>query len=338
MKKTNIGGQGVLEGVMMRSKEISALAVRKESGEIVYKKTCLNTKKKNWFLRLPVVRGVIAFVDTIVMGTSTLFDSANMYSEELADNKPSKFEEFIARKTGKDVLSIMMVFAVILAIGLSVFLFFILPTFFAGLFKSLVPSIFLRNLLEGLIRVIILLAYIIGTSFLKDIKRVFMYHGAEHKVINCFEHEEEITVPNVQKYRTLHPRCGTSYLFFIVLVSVLLFSIVDWSDVWYIKFGLRILLLPVVAGLSFELLKFLAKKDNWFSKIIGFPGLMLQKITTKPPEDDMVEVAIVAFKIALGEDQESIDNLVEEYNRAKPVEESTKEEPKEELRELNVLQ
>ena len=336
MKKTNIGGQGVLEGVMMKSQEISALAVRKESGEIVYKKTCLNTKKKNWFLKLPVVRGVIAFVDTLVIGTSTLFDSANMYSEELADSKPSKFEEFVARKTGKDVLSIMMVFAVILAIGLSVLLFFILPTFFAGLFKSLVPSVFLRNLLEGLIRVIILLAYIISTSFIKDIKRVFMYHGAEHKVINCFEHEEDITVSNVQKHKRLHPRCGTSYLFFIVLVSVLLFSLVDWSNVWYIKFGIRILLLPVVAGLSYELLKYLAKKDNWFSKMIGFPGLMLQKITTKPPEDDMVEVAIVAFKIALGEDQDNIDKLIHEYDRSEPTEQPAEELLKEEPRDFDV--
>lgn len=336
MRKTNIGGQGVLEGVMMRSQEISALAVRKQSGEIVYKKTCLNNKKKNWFLRLPVIRGVIAFVDTMVMGTSTLFDSANMYSEELEDSKPSKFEEFVAKKTGKDVLSIMMVFAVIFAIGLSVLLFFILPTFFAGLFKNLVPSVFLRNLLEGLIRIIILLAYIIGTSFIKDIKRVFMYHGAEHKVINCFEHEDEITVSNVQKHRTLHPRCGTSYLFFIVLVSVLLFSLVDWSNVWYIKFGIRILFLPVVAGISYELLKYLSKKDNWFSKMIGFPGMMLQKITTKQPEDDMVEVAIVAFKIALGEDEESIDKLVEEYNRAEKPEEPIEELFEEEPRDLDV--
>ncbi len=167
-----------------------------------------------------------------------------------------------------------------------------------------------------------------------------MYHGAEHKVINCFEHEEELTVSNVQKYRTLHPRCGTSYLFFIVLVSVLLFSMVDWSEVWYLKYGLRILLLPLVAGLSYELLKFLAKKDNWIAKIIGFPGLMLQKITTKPPEDNMVEVAIVAFKIALGEEQEKVDELIKQYDRSKSAKETEeeKEEDLEELKELNVLQ
>ena len=322
MRVTNIGGQGVLEGIMLRSPEISALAVRKANGEIVYKKKQINTKKRNWFLRLPVIRGVIAFVDTLVLGTATLFDSAKMYDESL-EEEPSKFEAYIAKKTGKDAMSVMMAFAVVIAIGLAILLFFILPTLAAGFFKGLIQSIFLLNLVEGLVRIIILIAYIVGVSFLKDIKRVFMYHGAEHKTINCYEHEQEITVENIKKHKKLHPRCGTSYLFFIVVISILVFSLVDWSSIWYIKIGLRLLLLPIVAGLAYELLKFCGKHENWFLKIIRFPGMMLQKITTKEPDDDMIEVAVIAFKLALNEQsEEEIILLAKEFSKKESLEQA----------------
>ena len=236
---------------MMRSSTTSGLAVRRATGEIVFEKEPVPVRK-NWFTKLLFVRGVVAFVDMLGYGVKTTTKSAKLYGEEEAEYKPSRFERFIAKKTGKDAMDIAMVVAVILALVLAVGIFFILPLVLTDLINPYVSSGIVKGLIEGGIRLVIFLLYIIGITFLKDIKRVFRYHGAEHKTINCFEHEEPLTVENIQKYKTLHPRCGTSYLLLVIVISILLFSLIPWEWSRFAKFGLRIAMLPVIAGLAYE--------------------------------------------------------------------------------------
>ena len=175
---------------------------------------------------------------------------------------------------------------------------------------------FLMNLIDGGIRMLIFIGYVLAVTLVKDIKRVFQYHGAEHKTINCYEHEEELTVENIQKYKTLHPRCGTSYLLLVMVISILLFSLLGWGGAWYARIGLRLLMLPLVAGVAYEFLKFAAMSDALFFRIIRWPGLMLQKLTTAQPDDSMVEVAIVAFRAAMDEmSGEELDALAKSYER-----------------------
>jgi len=308
MKKSNIGGQGVLEGVMMRAPSMSGLAVRKASGKIVYEKQKIKSAtQKNKFYKLPIIRGLVSFVEMMGFGVKTLTKSAKMFDEQAGDYKPSRFEKFLADKTGRDIMDIAMVVAVIVAIGLAVGIFFVIPNVLTGLLDDRIESGFLKTLIEGGIRLLLFFIYVISITFVKDIKRVFQYHGAEHKTINCYEHEEELTAQNVQKYKTLHPRCGTSYLLLVMVISILLFSVISWDLSYFARLGLRLLMLPVVAGISYEFLKFAAKGDSLFFRVIRWPGMMLQKLTTSEPEDAMVEVAIVAFKAA--EDELSDDEL-----------------------------
>lgn len=340
MKKTNIGGQGVLEGVMMRSQTICGLAVRKASGKVKYSKEKIKlASEKNKFVKLPIIRGVVNLVDMMGFGVKTLTKSAKMFDEQSADYEPSKFEKMVAKKTGKDAMDIAMVFAVVVAIAMAVGLFFILPNVLAGLFEPLVQSDFLMNLISGGIRLVIFIGYIVIISLLKDIKRVYMYHGAEHKTISCYEHEKELTVENVQKFKTLHPRCGTSYLLLVMVISILLFSLLGWNPVWYMRIGLRLLMLPVVAGISYEFLKFAAKGDSLFFRIIRWPGLQLQRLTTAQPEDGMVEAAILAFEIALGEkSDEEIEELANSFDRSPKKEEAKDTDKTEDIEEAEAAE
>lgn len=320
MKKCNIGGQGVLEGVMMRSPSKSGLAVRKATGEIVYEReNVISATKKNKLFGWPIVRGVVSFFDMMVFGVKTITKSAKLYDDTAEDYEPSKFEKYVAKKSGKDAMDVAMVFAVILAIGLAVGIFFILPTVLANLLRPLIASPFLMNLTEGGIRLVLFFGYVMLITLIKEIKRVFQYHGAEHKTINGFEHEEPLTVENIQKYRTLHPRCGTSYLLLVMVISILLFSLLGWNPSWFARIGLRLLMLPVVAGIAYEFLKFAAKGDSLFFRVIRWPGMMLQKLTTAEPDDSMVEVAIIAFKSAQEEvTNEELDELVKSFYRPAP--------------------
>ncbi len=330
MKKCNIGGQGVLEGVMMRAPSVSGIAVRKATGDIVFEKQNITSAtQKNKFFGFPVIRGIVSFIEMLSFGVKTITKSAKMYDESNADAEPSKFERYIAKKSGKDPMDVAMVFAVIIAIGLAVGLFFILPTVIANLLRPHIGSAFLMNLTEGGIRLLLFLIYITSITLMKDIRRVFMYHGAEHKTINCYENEEPLTVENIQKYKTLHPRCGTSYLLLVIVISILLFSLLGWSPSWYLRIGLRLVMLPFVAGISYELLKFAAKSDRLFFRIIRWPGLMLQKLTTAPPDDSMVEVAVVAFSAAINEiDDDSLAALAKSfYREPKEKEEAAKIQP-----------
>lgn len=334
MRKCDIGGQGVLEGVMMRAPSMCGLAVRKASGEIVYEKQPVTPiSKKNKFFGLPIVRGVASLVDMLGFGVQTITKSAKLFDEQAEDYKPSKLEHFIAKKSGKDVMDVAMGVAVLLSVALAVGMFFILPNVLTNLIKGWIygpitlsgSQQFLMNLVDGGIRLLIFVGYVLAVTLVKDIRRVFQYHGAEHKTINCYEHEEELTVENIRKYRTLHPRCGTSYLLLVMVISILLFSLLGWGGAWYVRIGLRLLMLPVVAGVAYEFLKFAARGDNLFFRVIRWPGMMLQKLTTAQPDDSMIEVAIVAFRAAMDEmSAEELDALAKSYARpnAKKAEEA----------------
>ncbi len=300
-KKTSIGGQAVLEGVMMRGVRSECIAVRDEDG-IIRKETSRRkpNAERSVFFRLFIIRGIINFFLSMIDGTRVLMRSAAVYGED----EPSKMEKVLAEKFKVNVMSVISFISVTLAIVFAVLLFVILPQFFTGLISKWLPigkNSFWFNLIEGLIRIVIFVLYVVLVSLLKDIKRVFMYHGAEHKTISCYENGLDLTVENVKTCSRVHNRCGTTFLFYVMIVSILVFSLANsffnFDKIYRIL--LKIALLPVVAGLSYELLKVLAKTDNKFWLILKAPGLLLQKLTTKEPTDDMIEVAIVSFKTVL---------------------------------------
>ncbi len=311
--RSAIGGQAVLEGVMMRGESSMATAVRDENGNIQIESSRFTpaSEKSKW-KRLPFIRGVINFVNSMIMGVQIIMRSSEVFEGE---TEPTKFESWCSKKFNINVMSIIMWFAVLVGLALAIALFFVIPHFSIEGIRALVSKFsattlpeYCYNLIEGVIRILIFVIYILLTSLMKEIKRVYRYHGAEHKTISCFEHGLDLTVENVQKQSTIHDRCGTTFMFLVMIVSVALFSIVGIVPidsikaqvgsvgVMFIKLLVKLALLPLVAGISYEILKFLAKFDNWFVKIIKAPGLLLQKITTAEPDDSMVEVAITAFK------------------------------------------
>ncbi len=295
MKKTTTGGQAVIEGVMMKNSKRMAIAVRRPDDQIeIMRENIVPISKRYKFFSIPIFRGMAAFVEALTTGIKSLTASAEMYGEEIEQEQPSKFEKFLAEKTGKDIDDIVMVVSVVIALFLSVFLFIIIPTFAANFLKDKVGSEVLLNLVEGVLRIAIFLIYVFSISRLKDIQRVFEYHGAEHKVIHCYEHEKELTVENARQFTTLHPRCGTNFLLIVMVISILLFSLLGWKDIFY-RIITRILLMPIVAGLSYEVIRWAGKSDSKFVKALVYPGLMLQKLTTREPDDKQLEVAIEAF-------------------------------------------
>ncbi len=328
MKKTNIGGQGVLEGVMMQSETTVAIAVRRQSGQIVLQKKKVGLlSRKNKFLSLPIIRGIAQFVQTLFNGVVTITDAAKMYDESAAEEmKPNKAEEFIARKTGKSSMDVAIFFAVVVAVLLAAGLFFVLPNVLTGLIARYVNHPTLMNVIDGIVRLAIFLIYLYVITLLPDIKRMFSYHGAEHKVINCFEHDKEMNVENAQKFTTRHPRCGTSYLLFVMVVSIFLFSLLGWNENPFIRVGARLLMLPLVAGVSYEVLKLAAKYENALTRALRVPGMALQGLTTKEPDDSMVEVALVSFLAAEGKrSEEEIEKLIAAYSHVKEKEKTENE-------------
>lgn len=289
-----------MEGVMMKSPTGVALAVRRADGTIATRYDNWTTKaKKGTFLGLPIVRGVVTFIETLSTGMNTLTESAKLAGEDIEE--PTKFEKWLSEKLGKSVESIVIGLAVILAIALSVGLFFLLPLGISSLIFGKAASVagVWKSLTEGLVRLIIFIGYLLLCSRIKDVKRTFMYHGAEHKTIACYEAEEELTPENAAKHSRLHPRCGTNYLFLVMAVSILFFAAIGWNASFAVRLAMRIAFLPVVAGLSYEVLRFAARHDNWLTRIIRAPGMALQRITTKEPTPDMLEVAIAAFNLAM---------------------------------------
>ncbi len=281
-KKLDVGGQAVIEGVMLRSPHYWAVAVRKPDGEIEVKKDKLNLlSEKNKLFKLPIVRGVIMLLSALVLGIKALNFSANVaYDEE--------------EEMGDWAIYGTIGFAFAIAIAV----FFVLPLYITKIFNF--QSYFVFNIVDGIIRIIFFLLYVYAISFMDDIKRIFQYHGAEHKVIYSYEEDESVTVDSAKKYSTLHPRCGTSFLIIVLLISILIFSLVPKSSPFYVKLLSRIVLIPLIAGLSYEALKLSAKyKDNIFIKLFIKPGLWLQKITTKEPDESQIEVALAALKAVL---------------------------------------
>lgn len=310
VKKTSIGGQAVLEGVMMRGRCGVATAVRDSDGVIrIEAERITPPEKKSIFVRLPIIRGIVNFFSSLVTGTKILMRSAEVYGGD--DDEPSKFEKWLAKTFKIDVMDVVLFFGVALGLVFSIALFFILPTFLGGLIGKAAPNMppIVKNLIEGGIRILIFVGYILFTSLLKDIKRTYMYHGAEHKTITCYEKGLDLTVENVKKCRRVHDRCGTTFMFFVMFVSILVYSVFGaifpvLNENVGLKMLSRIVLLPLIAGLSYELLKLLAKTDSPLVLPLKAPGLLLQMLTTKEPDEQMMEVAIAAFEKVLKMDED----------------------------------
>lgn len=300
---SNIGGEALIEGVMMRGNDKIAMSVRKSTGEI-YTETrpFVPITKKNKFFGLPFIRGGVSLIDSMVVGIKALMDSAEMVDlEEENKEKESKFDLWMKKWLGEKYFTYMIYFSVFVALAFSIGIFMLLPNLIAGLFKfdkSTTGGSLLANAIEGLIRICLFIFYVWLVSKNKEIKRVFQYHGAEHKTIYAYENEEELTVENVRKHTTLHPRCGTTFMFIVIIISIIIFAFTGWHNP-IVNLLLRLALLPVIAGVSYEAFKLSARSDSKLVRIISLPGLMLQKITTQEPDDSMLEVAIASLKAVL---------------------------------------
>lgn len=304
MKYSGVGGQAVMEGVMMRNKDRYAVAVRKPDHEIEVKvDDYKGPKEKSIWRRMPIVRGVISFVDSLYLGMSTLMYSAAFFEDEEEDSKKKKDREAELTEADKEKMEkkkaaeekAMMGGTVAFSIVLALAIFFALPYFLSGFFRSIIESEVLIAFLEGVIRLVIFIGYIVAISFMPDIKRVFMYHGAEHKCINCIEHGLELTVDNVRSSSKEHKRCGTSFLLIVMLISVVFFMFIQ-VDSKLLRLGLRLLLIPVIAGVSYEFIRLAGRYDNWFVNLLSKPGLWMQKLTTCEPDDEMIEVGIASVE------------------------------------------
>ncbi|MEG0768961.1 MAG: DUF1385 domain-containing protein [Ruthenibacterium sp.] len=297
--KTSVGGQALMEGIMMRGPKKLALAIRQPDGEIYTEVSDVVTHRwQKW----PFIRGVFSFVDSMVNGYRCLMKSAEIsMGEELEPE--SKFDKWIDAKFGDKGTNAIMAVAAVLGGGLALVLFMVLPTAIVGLINHFAPLGGFKTLVEGALKIAILIGYMAAVSKLPDIARMFSYHGAEHKTIACYEAGDALTVENVRRHRRFHPRCGTSFILIILVVSILLFSMLPWTNTG-IRVVLKVLLLPLVMGISYEILKLCGRYDNWLTRIISAPGMWLQHITTNEPDDSMIECAIAAVQPVLPEKKE----------------------------------
>lgn len=307
MKSSNIGGQAVLEGVMMKNGDQYAVAVRKPDGEIALQKEVYDGIVK-WkkLTKIPFVRGIFSFVDSLVLGMKTLSYSASFFEEEEEEELTEK-EAAKKEKRENLIMGITMAGSVVIAVAI----FMVLPYLLSNLLKPFVPGRFARTVIEGIVRIVLFIAYILLISKMKDIQRVFMYHGAEHKCINCIEHGMDLTVENVRKSSKQHKRCGTSFLFFVLFVSIIVcFFITTESPV--LRVLLRIALLPVIAGISYEIIQLAGNTEHPVVELLSKPGLALQNLTTKEPDDDMIEVAICSVEAVFDWKKYQKENFLEE--------------------------
>ena len=295
MKPSGIGGQAVIEGIMMRNKDKYSIAVRKPDNDIeVTVRDCKVLTEKHKWMGYPIIRGVVSFIDSLVTGISTINYSASFYDDP-EEQKKTKADE-IGKSLFKDKFeSVLMAFTVILSVFMAVGLFMLLPYFVSRLVKGYVASKTLLNFIEGLVRVAIFILYLLVISLMKDIKRTFMYHGAEHKCINCIENGARLTTDDVMNSSRYHKRCGTSFLFIVMFISVVFFIFIR-VDNTALQIVIRLLLVPVIAGVSYEFIRWAGKNDNGFTMVLSKPGMWLQKLTTREPDEDMVEVAIKAVE------------------------------------------
>lgn len=291
---SGIGGQAVLEGVMMKNKEKYAVAVRKPDGEIeVEVETYQGLAHGSKFKELPFIRGIFNFLDSLILGTRALNYSASFYEEE--EGKETKFDKAMDKMSGGNGEKLLSGIVTVISIMLAVGIFIVLPYFISSLFESFIRNRSLMAIIEGVIRIALFLLYVWGISAMKDIRRLYQYHGAEHKCINCIEKGRPLTVHNVMRSSRLHKRCGTSFIFFVMLVSIVLFFFIQVDNVAE-KVILRILLMPVVAGISYEIIRLAGRTDNVFIKILSAPGMWIQRMTTREPDESMAEVAITSVE------------------------------------------
>ena len=302
--RTSIGGQALIEGILMRGPEKDAIVVRSPEGLVTKVTERKFVKDKYPILGIPILRGAVTFISSMITGVKALMFSADYFPDD-ENAEPGKLEKWLDEHIPADKLqSLIVAFSVVLSIGLMLVLFMLLPTFIAGLFHATSPAV--HNLIEGVVKIAVLLTYMILCSRQKDVYRVFCYHGAEHKTIFCYEAGLELTVENVRKQKRFHPRCGTSFLIIALILSILVFSVVTWSSP-LIRTLLKLALTPIVVGIAYELIKLAGRYDNVFTRILSFPGLKLQHLTTREPDDSMIEAAIASVKPVIpekkGEDQ-----------------------------------
>ncbi len=291
VKPSGIGGQAVLEGVMMKNKDRYAVAVRKPDGQIeIEKGHCQSLRNKYFVCDLPIIRGVVTFVESLVLGMKSLTDSSKYYEDE-EDDRQKEIDEDTRKKREKLETTFTVILSIILAVGI----FMILPFFISEFLKNVIESEKVLAVIEGVIRILLFIGYVFAISFVEDIKRVFMYHGAEHKTINCVEHMLPLTVENVRKQSREHKRCGTSFIFIVLFISIIFFIFIRVDNMW-LKILYRILLVPVIAGVSYEFIRVAGKSENAIINALSKPGMMIQKLTTKEPDDSMIEVAIASVE------------------------------------------
>lgn len=315
---TSVGGQALIEGIMMNGPKGAAMAVRKPDGEIqLDMKDFKHIRDKVKFLGWPVIRGVVNFIESMLIGYKCLMASAEISGQLEEDEKPEnmgKVDRWLSEHLNEKVFSALMLVATVLAFGICFLLFFYAPTKVFELLNGLLISkanvdlIRLQPLFEGIIKMVLLVLYMFFVSRTKDIKRVFMYHGAEHKAIFCYENGEELTVENVKKHKRFHPRCGTSFIFVVLIISVFITTIlrliVPASITGVLWVALKLLVLPLIMGIGYECIRFAGKHDNIFTRILTAPGMWMQRITTNEPTDDIIEVGIVALKAVITENPE----------------------------------
>ncbi|GAA0102983.1 DUF1385 domain-containing protein [Paraclostridium bifermentans] len=293
MKKQPVGGQAVIEGVMMQSKNKRAIAVRKNDGEIIIRKRNI----KSWISdknidKIPFLRGAFILIETMIEGINSMNFSSEFFLDD--EEEESGFDKLINKLFKDKANDVIIIISLIIGLFFAMLLFVVTPTMIGGLFSRFINSDLILNLIEGFTRICILFIYILLISMNKDIKRVFEYHGAEHKAIYCYENNLDLTVENARKFKTQHPRCGTNFLFIVMFTSIILFSFFGWPNP-IIRIVMRIVCVPIVAGISYEIIKLLGKYNNILTKTVAYPGMMLQKLTTKEPDDKQLEVALKAL-------------------------------------------
>jgi len=295
MKYSGIGGQAVIEGIMMKNKDDYATAVRKPDGQIeVKKEQYVSMTEKVPLFALPFVRGIFSFADSMILGMRTLTFSASFFEDD-EDSEPGRFEQWMDRTFGEQVEKVLMSFVMVFSVVMAVVIFMVFPLLIANVCRKVITSETVMAVLEGVIRIAIFVAYIKVISRMEDIRRTFMYHGAEHKCINCIEHGMTLTVDHVRESSRQHKRCGTSFLIIVMLISILFFMVVRVDNVW-LRIVSRIVLIPVIAGVSYEFLRLAGRNDSALVNFLSKPGMWMQGLTTKEPDDSMIEVAIAAVE------------------------------------------
>lgn len=305
---TSIGGQALLEGILMRGPQQTSIAVRLPSGEVETEYMETHFLKDRWkIFRFPFLRGIASLIDSMRMGYKALMISAEKSGLEEEEGEPSKFEKWLTRVFGDKLMNVLVVIATVLGVALAVVLFFMLPTWLFNLLGMAAPQVgesqLIRSIFEGALRIVIFLLYVVFCSKMPEIRRVFEYHGAEHKSIFCYENEEELTVENVRKYRRFHPRCGTSFMVIMLMLGIVIGFFIPFSNA-LLRTLIKILCIPLLMSIGYELIRICGRYDNIVTHIIAAPGMWMQRITTKEPDDGMIEVAISALKAVIPENGE----------------------------------